>query len=240
MAEYKNKDVVGIQTRKGWQDCVIVYTRRITKGKRVGVIEYKLAPLNNSDKVYSWTVVGESLFKAPRKKYTSAQIKKAIQAMEAVGQRIDERKEARKERGREQLGDIDIKASRLANEASGTKIGVGDEVLYKYSNGKKWERVVKMNFVTGKIGIKSRRYTQDFATVLELMGRRPRDVRWLKAEYVLEVRQVVKACPVSLADRVMDELAQDGWTQVRYGTEFIDSSYVVGFSKALALTPPDR
>jgi hypothetical protein len=143
--------LVGIMTRKGFIDCVIVDTRTITRGKNMGTVEHTLAPLQDSGKSYQFRARGESHFKAPRGKYTDAQIATAANAAEATGEKLAKDKQERADRGRDALGKVDYNRS-TRDKQSGTEIGIGDRIRIEWRGGQKtWETVVFVNFQTGKV-----------------------------------------------------------------------------------------
>ncbi len=145
--------VVGIQTRKGFIDCVIVETRTITRGKNMGTVEHSCAPLQDAGKAYVFRARGESHFKAPRGKYTDAEIARAANATEATGEKLAKDKQERADRGREKLGDFDYTRSTRDKE-SGTDIGIGDTVTIRWRGGQTTrETVVFVRFETGKVAI---------------------------------------------------------------------------------------
>lgn len=64
--------------------------------------------------------------------------------------------------------------------------------------------------------------------------RGPKDYRYIHPDHIAEVRSPRKACPVTLTPAQSSKLSSEGWVQVRYGTEFVEQSYVVGATRANA------
>jgi hypothetical protein len=176
-------DTVEILTRRiGWAEGTIVSVRNMRGGKT----EIKMATADGKD--FHW--------KAPSDRYADPAVArvvrykgavpkgKALKDMEAARERDNVRSERKTKKvmtGREALAYHDPKP--------------GDQVLYGYSNTTRWETVVNTNTATGKVGI-STGHTNDNAdigavTMFMLLGVKPktkREVRWLPAEGILEVR----------------------------------------------------
>jgi len=225
----KRGDVVQLTERDGRViACVVASIRYIQRGRRAGMKEYKLAPIEKpKGSTYAYKVVGERHLKVPRKKYTAKQIKAALGKEDATRTKVNARKEERVERGRNALTDITV----------------GDEVFVRYSNAlPRWEKVLVVNYKTGKIGIPNPRAPQsdedDFWRQVAALtrGRRsrsrgPKPHRWIHPDSISGVRSQQKKCPCKITARIKKALASKGWFQVRYGSEFIESSYVVGKTK---------
>ena len=195
---YNRGTVVAISVKGGLTDCVITSTRIISKGRRAGQVEYHLAPIERTGKVYAFKVVGSFQFKKPRGTYTKAQIEAAIQGKESTEQAVGQRKHERQTRGREALGDIDYQRTAGSRRGgSGTKIAAGDEVLVNYKSGKKWERVAFVNFKTGKVAIYRRGFTSTAQErddiLMALMGKKPargnKDIRYIHPDFIVDVRK---------------------------------------------------
>lgn len=214
---YKVGDVVSVGTRG--QDCVIASTRRIMRGRYAGTIEYTLAPFVRHGKTYGYGCRDDSMFYEPAKKYSEKEIQEALEAHNGTRGDIEDRKQESKERGRKALGDWDSQRSNYWEGPSGTKIGVGDEVLVRYTNGPRWETVGKVNFSTGKVGINRRH------------GGCRSDLRWIHPDHITDVRKPQQKLPQQLNDRHLEEMGEKGWTQIRISNgEFIIASYVVSFT----------
>lgn len=234
-------DAVSIMSKGKRIDCVIQSARYIRRGKYAGKREYTLAPIERTGKTYAWTVKGEALLGVPKGTYTQEQFNEALGQMEGTQQEVQERKQARAERGRAAIGDLDYNGSQFwRNAPSGTKISIGDEVLVNYRDGSKWERVAKVNFQSGKVGIeRNLRGIESDLAMLKAMGaamgkrfRGPSDVRWIHPDHILKVRQPERKLPCSISDNALEALCDKGWTQLRFSNgEFIVNSYVVAFER---------
>jgi len=230
MSTYKTGQLVGFKGRRGHVDCAIASIRRIQKGRRAGLLEYTLAPMIKTNKTYAHVVIGESLFCEPKQKWSEKEIKQAIAGMKGTDQEVHDRRQKKKQRGRDAIGDVDVKRSNNYWGVSGTKIGVGDEVLVNYTNtGPKWESVASINYESGKVGIRRR----GLRGLTAISGKR--NVRWIHPDAILNVRQQTKKIPFTITDRMLEEMTDVGWAQITFGSEFIERSYVIGFTKELAL-----
>jgi hypothetical protein len=221
MDKYSIGDVVSVQSRKGAIDCAVVSVRAIWKGRFSGKREYTLAPMNNLGKTYALRVISEALLKPSTSKYTQDQINKAIGKEQTTRGGVEERKEKKKERGREKLDGMLI----------------GDEVLVNYSNASsRWEIVLAVNYQTGKVAIANPRSVNQSdlmylaRTIMAMRGQRvkgPSQYRWIHPDVVLRVRSPEGRCPCEITEKMQKEIAVKGWSQVSFGSEFIESSYVV-------------
>lgn len=214
---YKVGDVVNTDQRG---DLVIAEMRRVQKGKNAGKMEYKLAPLEESDrwgtKSYGISGVGcERLFKPATKQWTAEQITAAAERYHNIKIDISEAKAAKAEAGRQAIGDIDMATTVRARAAAGLNIAPGMIVTVKYKEGARDEVVAEVNPRTGKIGIQKRDGT----------------TRWLESRHVTAPRCQEKALPFPISDRTMIKLLEVGWAQMKFGREFIERSCVVAFSR---------
>jgi hypothetical protein len=191
--------LVGIMSRKGWLDCVVTETRTITRGKNMGVVEHTLAPLQDAGKHFQFRARGETLFKAPRGKYTDAQIATAANTAEATGAKVDKAREDRADRGRDALGDVDYNRS-TRDRASGTEIGIGDKIKIRWRGGQvTWETAVFVSFETGKVAyhralpkhLDDRSFWAELERALgtrsQKRGRKP--YRWIHPDQIVEVEK---------------------------------------------------
>ena len=232
-------EVVGVRTRQGQVDCVVVETRRVSRGRQAGKVEYKLAPLAPVDKAYAFNAIGDQFFGPPSRSYPAKDIQAAVARCQETREKVFEAKEERKERGREAIGDVDWKKTRVEGKASGTKIAVGDEVLVRYTDRTRWERVVEVNLKTGKVGIarnkddSSDALMSDLAAIFGTRRTVSRDVRWIHPDHVKETRSPQKGFPGTLGSTEQAKLEKDGWVQaIRTNGEFIVNSWVVAKEKA--------
>lgn len=196
MTTYRPGTVILANGRHGLRHCVIASSRVISKGRYAGIVEYVCAPLKEC-KYYSFTFRGESLFKKPTSKYTKKQIEAALVRMVGTKRDIEEKKQKRADRGRKAIGNYDYQRSTY-NKASGTNIAIGDEVHVQYTNGSRWERVVWVNFKTGKVAIAKHvpphQPTDELMEMLNvILGQRGRkrgrrDYRYIHPDFITEVR----------------------------------------------------
>lgn len=242
MKTYEPNDVVSVRSREGAVDCVIKSMRRVSRGRRAGLVEYELAPLKSGTKGYAFRCVGETFFGEPSRKYTAEEVAAASAKMEETREKIEERKQERAEKGREAIGQVDWAKSHETGKLEGTQIKCGDRVLIKYSDCQRWETVGAVNFKTGKIGIEK---PED---VIQAAARRAawkqqlglrsavREYRWLPAQLVLKVEKQQRTLPFKLGRETQgwDDLEKNGWVQLRFGQEFIERSYVVAKTAELA------
>lgn len=210
MISPKIGDVVTV-ARRG-VDAVVTNTRRITRGRSAGQIEYTCAPIVFGDKPYYLTCRASHLTEC-RKGYTPAELAAARGEQQALETQRTESKLARAQKGQETLNQVgDLRP--------------GDEVLIDFSDGKRWKVVGDVNLKTGKIGIerantaeirdanaRAKRGERD--PMLDIipggllpLGRRPRKrraLRWLPANLILEVRGRQAETAVSDDGQVLDE-----------------------------------
>lgn len=147
-----------------------------------------------------------AMLQASAKEVTEAEIQAALGEQADIAHQRVENKAKRDETNRDGLEAADI--------------NVGDRVLIRHKRGN-WEAdVARINHANGRISIYS-------------AGTKSGE-RWLDARHVIKVIQVERSVPVKLSERIMDDLQAQGWAQVQYGREFIERSYVVAFTKALA------
>ena len=241
---YEINTVVGVKSRKGTVDCVIVEARRVRKGRNAGKTEYRLAPLQKGKlgNAYALNCIGEQFFTSASRTYTVAEKDAALNAESGTRTEVAERKEERAEKGREALGDVNWKSRDWDGRYSCANVAIGDQVLIGYRDGKRWETVAEVNYRTGKVAIQRRGFSEvgaELATLVRGLGKRmrgPSPIRWLSATLVLEVKKPEAKLPCSLTDRALDELATKGWSQMKFTNgEFIASSYVVAVDAAKAL-----
>jgi len=217
----RRKDVVSVETRKGLVDAAVVKVRRITRGRYAGMREYTLAPMCEHGKTYGFTVKGETILHQPTKSYTLAEIGVAIQRMDDTDAHQQIKKERQKTECRGKSADIIP----------------GDEVKVRYNNASpRWERVVKVNRQNGKVAIARPGTDLDRLLITVLKGRsiKQRSYRWIYPHSIIEVRTPEKAYPNSIDSDLQEKLDEFGWRQVRFGSEFIESSYVVARDKKAA------
>ncbi|MGW8177305.1 MAG: hypothetical protein ACWGQW_00690 [bacterium] len=199
---YKVNDVVG--TYHG--DVAIAAMRYISRGRWAGRTEYTVASLKPGGfkgNAYAMRVTGSDMFTKPRGTYTEEQIQAAVAHVHESKNKVDEQKRSRAAAGRDALGGW-----------SADKVKPGDEVLIQYRGGsRRWEKVDKVNPSTGKVAIDAPSYK--------------RGIRWLPANIIKDVRNSQKALPFKLTEAMTAAMADKGWHQVRFGSEFIEQSYVV-------------
>lgn len=192
---------------------VIVSKRRITRGRHAGKFEYQLAPLTEGQwgKSYGAHVTGERFFKRATREFTAEHAQKCRDGHWETVKDIEKHKEERAEAGREAMGDdkYDYRTGKTVTD----KMAPGDTVRIGWRNGARDETLVEINPATGKIAIraphnKSRK-------------------RWIPATLVLEVKCPRQKLPCSISDANRAILDAEGWVQVRFGSEFIESSYVI-------------
>jgi len=227
---FKYGDVVQLTRKTEKIICVVAGIRRIQRGRRAGMDEYKLAPIDKPESnTYAYRAYGVKFLVKAKGKFTGKQIKVALEREDGTRTEVKEHKEERVERGRKALTDIDIVK--------------GDEVLVRYSNvPSRWEPVLNVNFKTGKIGIPNPRAVRDngFTEVvryaMKLNGtfrqsKGPRPYRWIHPGNIDAVRSQQKECPCTVTARIKKAIEKKGWYQIKFGSEFIESSYVLADTK---------
>jgi len=181
--------VYEIRGRRGTVTGTVVSTRRVQRGRFAGMTEYTLAPMEDMGKVFGFTAIGESLFlRDVTEKFKQGQVK-------AAGGELHTRK-AEKEKV------IADKADAGYEAITTTDVSVGDEVLIGYRNGTYWEKVIKINYRTGKIGIeredadrrkaRNAKREQDGMGLYLVAGIKPKKerlVRWIPATLIKEVKK---------------------------------------------------
>ncbi len=215
-------DLVSFRGSRGRQvEAIIVSTRYMRTGKT----EIKARGTDGGD----WT------YTSPNGEYGSGITfirKQDAQAVKEVqfdhAQRQDDR--ADKVEALAEAGRKVIKSLNLA---------VGDTVVVNYTNGRQTETVVGLNLATGKVGIKRyRNQPDDYKELMALYsGRTIRDIRWLHGKNIGAVVQRfkdshkgVKPCPVKMTPKIISSIELKGFAQVTFGSEFIESSYVLAFT----------
>lgn len=216
MTTYKSGTVVGILDRRGEQlDAVIADTRIISRGRRAGQCQYELAPLTGRQgKAYGYKVTGQTFFKEPSREYSEQEIEGALKAYRGTSERVQETKQEKRRVSWERLKAL--------------RVQPGDEVLVRYKDAPpKWETVVKTNATSGRIAIGA-------STTWSVAGIDRAStwtkVRWIDNRVVIQSRKPQAKLPFTLTDAHLETLAEKGWVQVRFGREFIESSYVVAFT----------
>ena len=216
MAHFKRGEAVVVAGRSGPVYGVVVYGRRISKGRWAGTFEYTLAPIPALPKTYAFRA-SEGLLEKSGKAYTPEQVAEAIAAVENTKAAIEEKQAERAEAGRAALGPVDWERSRATGTFATATASKGDRVLIKYSNAERWETVGAINLATGKVGIE----------------RGDRKLRWLPATMITKVEKPEKACPIGMTDTEKQTLENLGWVQlVRTNGEFIVKSAVVAKTAA--------
>jgi len=180
-------DVVGYSRCGCTVDVVVITRKGVKRGRMVGGIRYELAPFVRTGKAYGFTVVGVA-FREPSRSYTSEEIHAAVSAFVGTEAKVEDRKEEIASRRRDALGKFNVE--------------VGDHVLVNYTDGQVWEKVGAVNEQTGKIGIEKRgakafnarrsgggRIGADVAFLFGVKQRQMREVRWITASSVREVRK---------------------------------------------------
>lgn len=202
---FHRRTIVEFRGRKGHVVGVVSQVRTITKGRRAGALEYRIAPLGEAGHYH---VVPGHLVTLSKREASEDQIDEALGELERVSRKRDVNQRARQTRQRE------------AQSGLG-RINLGDQVLIRGRDGDNWNgRVVQVNRATGKVAI-------------DAPGNRT-GLRWIGSTSIIEVVQEYGDIPVKLTEMVMDDLQERGVAQVRYGREFIERSYVVAFTKELA------
>jgi hypothetical protein len=180
-------DVVGYRMRGVVIDAVIIRRQTVSRGRFAGMTRYHLAPMERTGRAYGFSVI-ETYFLEPTRKYTVDQARAAFDAYFKTEAKVDDQKDKRDQRRRDALAKVDIE--------------VGDEVLVSYREGKVWETVAGVNERTGKIGIVLRikgeaagspSFARDIESFLGFPVKRRRDVRWIAASFVVEVKKQGKA-----------------------------------------------
>jgi hypothetical protein len=227
-------------------DFVIVDDRYVRGGRGT---EYKLAPLDQMrGSAYGVTVRGSDHFGKPHHRHSSAEINKAISAYEATVANINMKKRERVEEGRKRIGDWlpsshprtrpgDPEGRRFEN------IEVGDKVRIGFN----WFTVARINRRAGRIGLARSpaelARAQHRAHMMRMYGRRGmvRTADWISPTEVDEVKKMSgetgeyeeRPLPDKLnkfLPRIRREIAKKKWSQLLFGSEFIESSYAMAAS----------
>jgi hypothetical protein len=230
---------VGVCTARGIVDCVVVSERRVSKGRRAGMIEYTLAALDAKGfggTTYAMTVWGRDatgcafLGNTLKAKWTEAQVNAAVARFNGTRSDIGARKAAKVEAGNKVLGSV-VAVSRRAPAQGVTAtaaIAIGDIVGVQYSNrfGLTNEVVIGINTATGKIAIER---------PARFGMRHMQKMRWITASVVKTVTKPVKALPYKLLPKHLAEIKKNGVVNIRLSNgEFITSSYVVATTAEVA------
>jgi hypothetical protein len=123
---------------------VIVGARRITRGRWAGRTEVSLASLEPEGfggKTYGWRTRDKSHLKNAKRAFAKVFVEAAMAKHSDTKGGIEDRKEVRADKGREAISN------------KGHQIEEGDTIKVKYNNGIQTEKVVKLNFNTGKVAI---------------------------------------------------------------------------------------
>lgn len=150
--------------------------------------------------------IPSGLVKKSERTYTDAQIDKALGKQAEIQQqrRTNEHK----------------RASANTEALDGLSVQAGDTILVK-GKTKDWKaHVLRVNWANGRVCIRA--------------NHNKTGERWLDARHVKRVINEDRPAPVKITSLVLDDLAENGWAQVRYGREFIEQSYVVAFTRELA------
>jgi len=208
---YKIGDIVSILPAKGPRlDVIIIDIEPIRRGRFRGRNKYSLAPLTKPAKedAYGFKVTGANLFGKPSREYTAAEISAATGKYEDNRDNAQEHKRERRNARRNKLDTLAIEP--------------GDEVLVRYKGSSPlWETVVKVNQASGNVAIQ-RGYSS-----------KP---RWINIMAIISSRKPQAKLPFKLTDAHLEALAEKGWIQVSFGSEFIERSYVVAFETYKAQT----
>lgn len=214
--EYRVGDVVGMR-RHG--DCAIAAIRHIRRGRYAGMAEYTVASLQPggfNGKAYAMKCKGEALFAKVSGEYHSGdKILEAIGKVADIKVAIQDRKAKRAEAGREALGAEEFIRGR---GYVASNVARGDKVVIRYRGGtRRTEMVVKTNRATGKVAIKAPSAARGY--------------RWIPATQIVDTISDERKLPCSVSEATFKGLSELGWHQVRVGSEFIERSYVLAFTR---------
>jgi len=151
---------------------VLTGTSYISRGRQAGTTVYHIAPMIQGGKYYGMKVYNRGIFplSAPTKKFTKAQISKALEAYTETKEKIVDRKKKIAQKNLDKLGDIDFKDCKTAQGISHRdgstdyrtvvgaevmKIGDAVSILYRGRFYPTTEKLVAINWKTGKIAIAS-------------------------------------------------------------------------------------
>lgn len=207
--KFKHRDIVEFTGRKGHVVGVVASGRMIERGRNVGMYTYKVAPLGKNGSFFE---VPEVMLKSSKAKPSKAAIDDALEEQQDVAQSITQSRARKDERQRQMLEALNIQG--------------GERVLIRGRGQGNWTAITKrVNRANGRVCIMS-------------AGSRSGE-RWIDSTVIIKVVHEHKPAPVKLTERILDDLQEQGWSQVRYGREFIEQSYVVAFTPELALEGND-
>jgi hypothetical protein len=155
----------------------------------------------------SYYEVLDLILKASNIKPSKEAIAAALGEQASVSRGRRDQKASKDGRQREQLEALGIQG--------------GERILVRCAQGNWMATVKRVNPVNGRVCIMSpgSRYGE----------------RWINSSVIIKVVHEERPAPVKMSERIMDDLQDQGWAQVRYGREFIERSYVVAFTPDLAL-----
>ena len=241
------EDIIEFQGKK----FVILEIRRGTKW-----IEMKWAELEDPTRTWRFkTPYGETYEKNPKYKYIGkAKGKKQQEAIEKGREKVQEireKKEEHKEKNRDMIEELGIDVGDVV-EIRGKSYGNwqaivgavnhrdGRVALIKYSE-EEWEEIsrekamkqYRMQQLEDQLGWLER-------SLYKKHG--PRQFRWIPAISVAKVIKKAKdrfdderSYPQGTVDqKYIAEMKEKGWAQIRYGSEFIENSYVIAIDPANA------
>jgi hypothetical protein len=218
-------------------------------------IEMKWASLEDPTKIWRFkTPYGETYSQNPQYKYKGrAKGKKQQEVIEKGKERVQEireKKEEHKDINRQKLEELGIEVGD-AVEIKGREWGNWDAIvgavnhrdgrvaLVKYDeqqwqeiNREKMMKQYRMKQISEQMGDLTFRWR----------GRGPREFRWIPAGAVVKIVKKhqdrfenEKPYPQgTVSQKHIDAMNANGWTQIKYGPEFIVNSYVIGIDPANA------